>query len=102
MKKIFVFLFTLLVMSNSDCTDHATYETDMQTYQVIEKGNNVSSHFNIFHENGFSVETDYFLTLQNISTGHTFVHKCRNGEEYYQYQVDKRYKCKRFHEDWKH
>ena len=98
MKKILLFLLALMLMSNSDC-EGGSFETDEQVYLVLDKGNNVSSHFNIFHKDGFAVETDYFVTFKNVSTGHTFVHKFRSGEEYYGFQVGKKYRCRRFYED---
>ena len=97
MKKIVLLLFAVVLMSNSECkTNQFTKRT-----LYVEKGNNVSSHFNPFHGNNFSVETDYFITLQNVKTKNTFVHKCSGGKEYYSYQVGKKYKVSRFHEDWK-
>ena len=101
MKKIALFLFALVLMSNSECNEHTTFESDIQTYKVLEKGNHVASHFNPLHNDWFEVGTDYFITLQNTSKGFTFVHKCSGGNEYYQYQVGKKYKVSRFHEDWK-
>lgn len=100
MKKIILFLFALVLMSNSECDEHMTYETDIQRYKVLEKGNHVASHFNLLHSDGFAVETDYFITFQNTETKNTFVHKCFDGNEYYRYQVGKTYKASRFHEDW--
>lgn len=95
MRKIILFLFALVLMSNSDCQPEPQYGT----YLVVEKGNNVSSHFNPFHNDGFAVETDYFITLQNTATKKTFVHKCFDGNEYYSYQVGKKYKCRKFREE---
>lgn len=92
MKKIILFLFALVLMSNSECENEPVYET----YLVVEKGNNVSSHFNPFHKDHFAVETDYYITLQNVTTKNTFVHKCFDGNEYYQYQVGKKYKIESF------
>lgn len=95
MKKLLLFLFALVLMSNSDCENEPVYET----YVVLEKGSNVSSHYNMFHKDHFSVETDFYVTLQNVTTKKTFVHKCSDGREYYQYQVGKKYKIKKYYED---
>ena len=102
MKKIIVFLFALVLMSNSDCADHTTFESDEQVYLVLDKGSQVGSHWNPFHEDGFEVATDYFITFQNVKTGYVFVHQFRSGTDYYMYQKGKRYRCTRFHEDYKH
>ena len=100
MRKIIVFLFALVLMSNSDCADHTTYENDLVTYKVLEKGSQVGSHWNPFHKDNFEVSTDYFITLQNVETKKVFIYQTRSGEEYYQFQVGKRYKMRRLHNDW--
>lgn len=102
MKKIvFLVMMSLVLMANSDC-EGGSFEQDIQTYLVVDKGDHVSSHFNIFHKDGFAVETDYFVTFKNVSTGHTFVHKFNRGEDYYSYEKGKKYRCKRFYEDNKY
>lgn len=101
MKKLVLFFLALVLMSNSDC-EGGSFEQDKQTYLVVDKGSGVASHFNLFHKDGFAVETDYFVTFKNVETGHTFVHKFRNGEDYYMYEKGKQYRCTRFYEDNKY
>ena len=99
MKKILLlFIIAMVCMANSDCRG-GSFEVDEQVYLVVDKGCNVSSHFNPLHNDGWSVETDYFVTFKNVKTGHTFVHEFSNGKEYYGFVKCKKYRCRRFYED---
>lgn len=102
MKKILIILLALVLMSNSDCSDHVTFETDEQVYLVLDKGSQVGSHWNPFHRDNFEVSTDYYITFQNVKTKHTFVYTTHDGKEFYMYQKGKRYRHARFHEDYKY
>lgn len=92
MKKLLISLIVLAIVA---CD---VPKGERQVYEVIDKGNNVSSHFNPFHHNNFSIETDYYITFRNVKNGRTFVHKCSNGNEYYNYQKGKKYYCDFIHE----
>jgi len=103
MKKILLLIaISLACMSNSKCDNGFSFENDECTYLVLDKGSEVGSHFNMFHKDGFEVSTDYFVTFKNTKTGHVFVHKFREGKDYYMFQKGKTYKCRRFHEDNKY
>jgi len=41
MRKLFVMLFALVLMSNSDC-EGGSFETDEQVYLVVDKGSGMS------------------------------------------------------------
>ena len=99
-KKIILWLFAVVVLSSSDCAEHDTWETDEVVYLCLDKGSQIGSHFNPFHKDNFEVSTDYYITLQNVKTKKTFVYTTRDGKEYYQYQVGKRYRRTRLREDW--
>lgn len=101
MRKILFVLVALVCMANSDC-EGGSFEQDKQTYLVVDKGSHTASHFNLLHHDGWAVETDYFVTFRNCKTGHTFVHKFSNGEDYYLYEKGKKYTIKRFYEDNKY
>ena len=101
MKKILLIAVAIMCMANSDC-EGGSFEQDIQTYLVLDKGKDVSSHFNVFHKDGFSVETDYFVTFKNVKTNHVFVYECRSADEFYRYQKGKKYRCRRFRKDNKY
>ena len=99
-RKALLWLFALVLFSSSDCLDHTTYENDEVVYLCLDKGSQVGSHFNPFHKDNFEVGTDYFITLQNVDTKRVFIYETRDGKEFYQYQVGKRYKMRRLSDDW--
>lgn len=94
MKKLLFIVFAAMCMANISCE-----EEELQTYVVLDKNKDVGSHFNPFHNDGFSIETDYFITFKNVKTNHVFVYKCITAEEFYGYQKGKKYRCRRFYED---
>ena len=68
-------------------------ERNREVYEVVEKGSNISSHYNPFHKDNFSIGTDYYITFKNVRTGRRYVYKCRDGKEYDGYEKGKRYYC---------
>ena len=84
MKKL-LFIFAIILASCEETP------REREVCEVIDKGYNVSSHFNPFHNDNFSVETDYFITFRNVKTGKIHVYQCRDGKEYYSYQKGKCY-----------
>ena len=97
-KNVFVFLtwiFALIVLSSSECVE----QPEEVVYVCVEKGSQVGSHFNPFHEDSFEVGTDYFITFQNAKTKNVVVYETRSGQEFYQYQVGKRYRMRRLYND---
>lgn len=101
MKNLFVIMLAMICIANSDCQG-GSFENDLQTYLVLDKDKDVSSHFNMFHRDGFTLETDYYITLKNVKTGHVFVYECRSADEFYGYQKGKKYRCRRFYKDNKY
>jgi len=97
MKKLLLFVFTLVLMSASDCEGRK----EEFVYLVIDKDKSVGSHFNPLHKDGFEVGTDYYMTLKNTTTGNVFVHETSNAKLFYLYEKGKKYRHERFWDDYK-
>ena len=89
-KMILLAILTFTLFTSEECE---APKVEYGTYKVMDKGKDISSHFNPFHQDNFAVETDYFVTLQNKDTHKTFVHRCKDANEYYSFQLGKSYKC---------
>lgn len=97
-KYLFIMLLSLVCMANSECGSGNPYKS---TYEVVEKSKDVGSHYNFFTDKQV-VETEYIVVLKDLKKNDVFVHKCRTAEEYYQYEVGKRYVHDRYIEQQYH
>lgn len=94
MKKLLFIMIAVMCMA-SKCE-----EEDLQTYIVLEKNKDIGSHYNPFHRDNFSIETDYFVTFKNVKTGRVLIYQCHSASEFYGYQKGKKYRRYRINGDW--